>query len=132
MAGLIATPPEGYSGVLLALWVQQEELWAKIRATEARLARTEADLGPLTEMLMRHEEMLANLKNDYTVIISMKEFAKIKKDVQSLRKVHRDTVDFIRLDTEAAKAMQDQIVKLEEQIESLKHPDNLLTFRPKS
>jgi hypothetical protein len=132
MSPLIATAPEGYTGVLLDLWVQQEELLAKIKATEARISRTEADLGPLAEMLTRYEDMLDNLKNDYTLIVSMKEYSKIKKDVQSLRKVHRDTVDFLRLDGESIKVMQNHIVALDKEIERIKHPNNLLIFRPKT
>jgi hypothetical protein len=127
----IEMPPDTDDKILIELWVKKEELLAKIRSCQTRVARARPDVEIISNLMARHEDMIENLHSPHTAIVSMREYVKIRSDIKKMRKVLSDTVDYIKLEEEAVRLYKKEILAVEDLMERRKNPKNLIQFRPR-
>ena len=117
---------------MLELWVRKEEIGAKIRATGLRVMRAKPDVELINRVLSKHTETLKNLRSKFTIIVSLREYVKIHSDIKKMKKILRDTMDFIQIEEATMEVMQQELQEVEKAMERHKNPQNLLIFRPRS
>lgn len=128
---MLELPPDTDDKVLIELWVRKEEIDARIRACSLRIQRSQPDADMLELFMQRHEDMIRNLRSPSTPVISLREYVKIINDLKKMKKLFRDTTEYIRAEEYTIQNCTKEKEIVLSLMERRINPQNLIQFRPR-